>query len=117
MTVKQKKLLRHSAKRSKVSTKKMSPLAKNLVKGIREMGAHLRGEITLETRDISTPASLIALRKKQSLSRVAFAKRFGLDPRTVEGWEQGRRKLGTAEQILLQIIDREPEAVERALRQ
>lgn len=80
------------------------------------MGADLRGEIKLDSYEVPTPASLIALRKAKGMSRQVFAQRFGLDARTIEGWEQGRRKLGAAERILMRIIAFEPEAVERALR-
>jgi len=42
--------------------------------------------------------------------------RFGLSPRTVRNWEQGIRHPEGPARILLQVIDREPEAVMRALR-
>ena len=44
-----------------------------------------------------------------------FADRFGLDVRAVQDWEQGRRVPDRAACVLLTVIDRDPEAVERAL--
>ena len=33
-----------------------------------------------------------AIRRRTGLSRARFAERFGLDPRAVQDWEQGRRR-------------------------
>ena len=48
-------------------------------------------------------------------SPVRFAARFGLDARAVQDWEQGRRAPDRAARVLLTVIDRDPEAVVRAL--
>ncbi len=56
------------------------------------------------------------LREKLGLSQDRFAALFGLSPRTLRNWEQGVRHPQGAARILLQVIDREPEAVMRALR-
>jgi putative transcriptional regulator len=55
------------------------------------------------------------LREKLGLSQNRFATLFGLSPRTVRNWEQGIRHPEGPARILLQVIDREPEAVMRAL--
>ena len=49
------------------------------------------------------------------LSRQQFADSFGLDVRAVQEWDQGRRVPDRAARVLLTVIDREPEAVIRAL--
>ncbi len=56
------------------------------------------------------------LREKLGLSQDRFAALFGLSPRTVRNWEQGVRRPEGPARVLLQVIDREPEAVMRALR-
>jgi putative transcriptional regulator len=56
------------------------------------------------------------LREKLGLSQDKFASLFGLSPRTLRNWEQGVRHPEGAARILLQVIDREPDAVMRALR-
>ena len=56
------------------------------------------------------------LREKLGLSQDRFAALFGLSPRTVRNWEQGIRHPEGPARILLQVIDRESEAVMRALR-
>lgn len=56
------------------------------------------------------------LREKLGLSQDKFAALFGLSARTVRNWEQGVRHPDGPARVLLQVIDREPEAVMRALR-
>lgn len=56
-----------------------------------------------------------AVRKRLRMSQTAFAHVFGVSVRTVQEWEQHRRKPAGAARALLQVIDREPEAVRRAI--
>ena len=55
------------------------------------------------------------IRKRYAKSPAEFERRFGIPARTLEGWEQGRAIDQTA-RVLLTVIDRDPEAVEKALR-
>jgi putative transcriptional regulator len=57
-----------------------------------------------------------AIRERLGLSQTAFADRFGFTAAAVRQWEQGRRQPHGPARILLKIIDREPKAVDRALR-
>ena len=86
--------------------------------GLSEVAAWRRGEIALETRvvDPMPPEEIKALRKRHARSPREFERRFGVPARTLEGWEQGHRKPDLTARILLRVIDREPEAVERAVR-
>ena len=82
-----------------------------------EVLAHVRGEKPLPCRIFDDPAAerIVAVRKRMKLSRQKFADRFGLDVRAVQDWEQGRRVPDRAARVLLTVIDRDPEAVVRAL--
>ncbi len=82
-----------------------------------EVLAHVRGEADLPCRIVDDPAAerILALRKRLRLSRRKFAERFGLDARALQDWEQGRRVPDRAARVLLTVIDRDPEAVVRAL--
>jgi putative transcriptional regulator len=84
---------------------------------LEEVLAHVRGETPLPCRIVDDPAAehIVALRKRMRLSRQKFADRFGLDTRAVQDWEQGRRVPDRAARVLLTVIDRDPEAVVRAL--
>jgi putative transcriptional regulator len=83
------------------------------------MAAHLRGEIELEAHAVPggamTPARIKAIRSKVASSTKAFERLFGIPARTMESYEQGRRKPDGAMRALLRIIDREPAAARRAL--
>ena len=82
-----------------------------------EVLAHVRGETALPCRIVDDPAAerIVALRRRMKLSRQKFADRFGLDARAIQDWEQGRRVPDRAARVLLTVIDREPDAVTRAL--
>lgn len=56
-----------------------------------------------------------AVRKKLGMSQDSFARQFGVSAATVRNWEQGRRRPEGPARVLLQVIDKEPEAVKRAL--
>lgn len=52
-----------------------------------------------------------ALRTRLGISQEAFAGRYGLDVATVRNWEQGRTTPEGPAATLLQLIDRDPDAV------
>ena len=61
------------------------------------------------------PEKLKEIRKHLGLSQVAFARRYGFSVGRIRDWEQGRSPIDTPSLILLTVLDKEPEAVERAL--
>jgi putative transcriptional regulator len=69
-------------------------------------------------REVKVPESIDvqAVRRKLGFSQREFAMRFGFSLATVRNWEQGHRAPEGPARALLTIIDREPEAVERALK-
>ncbi len=98
-------------------TTERTPFGREIETALGEVCAHVRGEIDLPCRIVDDPTSerIRALRQGMKLSRQKFAERFGLDVRAVQDWEQGRRVPDRAARVLLTVIDREPEAVVRAL--
>lgn len=95
---------------------KRTQFGRDLEGAFREVLAHQRGEIALPTRIVTPmlPEQVKAIRKSVAKSPREFEQRFGVPARTLEGWEQGR-KLDLTARVLLTVIEREPEAVERAL--
>jgi putative transcriptional regulator len=51
------------------------------------------------------------VRLKSGLSQAQFAAALGVSKRTLEQWEQGRRKPSGAAKQLLKIADRHPEVL------
>lgn len=55
------------------------------------------------------------IRARRRMSQRAFAAVYGFSVDALQDWEQGRSQPNRTARILLTVIDREPEAVERAL--
>jgi putative transcriptional regulator len=55
------------------------------------------------------------IRARLGLSQEAFAETYGFALAAVRDWEQGRRRPERSARILLKIVEKEPDAVTRAL--
>lgn len=99
--------------------RKGSRVGDDLVEAFEEMAAFLRGEVEVESYEAAettlTPARIKGIRRKVAVSTKEFERRFQIPARTMEAYEQGRRRPDRAMVTLLRVIDREPEAVRRAL--
>jgi putative transcriptional regulator len=99
---------------SKQAAKGMSADAfGDLMAGMEDVRAFERGKrrgfVVHSGQDIK------AIRAKTKLTQPKFAEAFHLDVAAVRDWEQGRRQPERAAQVLLELIDREPETVQRIL--
>jgi putative transcriptional regulator len=85
--------------------------------GLNDSIAFARDEADLETYRVHVPKSVDvrSIRQKMRLTQEQFAKRFGFSRGAVRDWEQNRRTPEASARILLTVIEREPDAVERAL--
>jgi putative transcriptional regulator len=61
-------------------------------------------------------AELIALRERLNLSRALFARYLRTNPRTLENWEQGRAQPNAQAALLIRLVERFPDTVERLAR-
>ena len=55
------------------------------------------------------------IRQRLNLTQEEFAERFHLRLGTIRDWEQGKKQPDSAARVLLRVIERNPEAVDRAL--
>jgi len=98
---------------------KGSAVGNDIVVAFGEIAAYLRGEIEPESYDVVpddlTPVRIKTIRRKVASSTKEFERLFRVPARTMEAYEQGRRRPDAATQTLLKVIDREPDAVRRAL--
>jgi putative transcriptional regulator len=92
----------------------MSRVGSRLIQAAREAAAMARGE-AVPGAVVHTPPDVRAIRTRLKLTQSAFARRFGLPVGTVRDWEQGRAVPDQAARVLLRVIEREPEAVHRAV--
>ncbi len=79
-----------------------------ILQGIQEIKAHNSGKLNLRTRVLKPPASAKKIRAGLGLSQVAFAGLMGVSLRTVQDWEQGRRKPSGPAKSLLRIAQQHP---------
>ena len=81
-------------------------IGQELLEGIRaiKQGKGVRREVTA-SEDVK------AIREKSGLSQSAFAALLGISTRTLQDWEQGRRKPRGPARTLLRIADRHPEVL------
>lgn len=95
----------------------MSKLGKQLLKAAKSAQAIARGDADPTSYKMHIPAKVDvrAIRTKLKMSQSAFAARFGTLPSTLRDWEQNRRHPDGAARVLLMVIDKEPDAVTRAL--
>ena len=97
----------------------MSKVGDDLVEAFQDMAAYLRGEIEVESyeipEDVLTPQKIGEIRRRVASSTKMFERDFMIPARTMESYEQGRRKPDTATAALLKIIDRAPDVARAAL--
>ena len=91
-----------------------------LTEGLEALADERKGKITLKSHpvvrqgspDISA-AELIGLRQRLNLSRSVFARYLRTNERTLENWEQGRAKPNAQAALLIRLVERFPDTVER----
>lgn len=97
----------------------MSKVGDDLVEAFQEMAAYVRGEIEVESYeipdDVMTPQKIGEIRKRVASSTKVFERDFMIPARTMESYEQGRRKPDTATLALLRIIERAPDVAREVL--
>ncbi len=84
---------------------------KELIRSAEEALAIAKGEAEPAGEFVPETVDVAAIRKKQKLSQVAFARRYRLPVSTLRDWEQTRRSPDRAAMALLVLIDRNPQMV------
>ena len=80
-----------------------------ILEGIQEIKAYKAGQLELRTRELTEPSIPREIRKRLGLSQAAFAGLMGVSLRTVQEWEQGKRKPSGPAKSLLRIAEQHPE--------
>ncbi len=92
----------------------MSKLGSRMIQSAQEVLAYASGEPSVGFV-VHKPVDVKALRAKLHLAQVEFAARYHLSVGTVRDWEQGRATPDGPAQILLRVIEADPEMVRRVL--
>jgi putative transcriptional regulator len=106
----------------KAKTKRASKrdLFAELSEGMGALAEARQGKRTLRTHAVEykpaptiTPKELIRVRKELKISRALFAVYLRTNVRTLENWEQGRAKPNAQAALLINLVKRYPDTVQR----
>lgn len=86
-----------------------------LLESVREGGAILRGEKRPSRRFSVAAAGVRAIRERTQLSQAGFAELIGVSVKTLQNWEQDRRRPAGPAAALLRIIAKEPRLAVEAI--
>jgi putative transcriptional regulator len=88
--------------------------------GMAALAEHRVGKRTLRTHGVEykpapkvTPRELVRVRENLNLSRALFAVYLRTNVRTLENWEQGRAKPNAQAALLINLVKRYPDTVQR----
>ena len=96
----------------------MSKIGAGILRGLEQALDYANGTADLSQYSVHVPAAIDvrAIRGRLKMTQQQFASRFGFSVNTLRHWEQGRRAPEGPTRAYLLVIDREPEAVQKALR-
>ena len=95
-------------------------LFSELSEGFDALASARAGKRTLRTHEVElkpevtiTSAELKSIREHLNLSRSVFASYLRTKPRTLENWEQGRAKPNAQASLLIRLLEKFPDTVDR----
>ena len=104
---------------TRANVERRTTLGRDIEEAFAELAAALKGSGGTTTYEVQstalTPERIRSIRRAVAPSTKEFEKQFHIPARTMEAYEQGRRHPDASTQALLRVIEREPEAVRRAL--
>lgn len=86
-----------------------------LLGSVREAGAILRGRKKPSRQTEIRPSSVRVIRERTSLSQSEFADLIGVSVKTLQNWEQDRRRPSGPAVVLLSIIEHDPVLAVKAI--
>jgi putative transcriptional regulator len=93
----------------------MGTAFESIKQGLTEAVEHAKGKKVAAQIYQPTAVDVASLRKRLDLTQEQFAARFGFSVATLRHWERGDRNPQGPALVLLNLIDRDPKAVMRAL--
>lgn len=97
---------------------KRKSIGPELIESMKEAAAIAKGEVKPARVTKFKPSIALEIRQIRlatGLSRTEFCRRYALDVRAMQDWEQGRRRPDRAARAYLTVIAHKPKAVEEAL--
>lgn len=107
-------------RKKRIVARRKRRLFGELMSGVEAMRAHREERVTLKTKEVHPivvpPIDADVVRETRealNMSRQAFAFRLGVNPRTLERWEQGRSKPNEQAAALIWLVRRYPDTLKR----
>lgn len=104
----------------KTTRKAKRDLFAELSEGMTALAESRQGKRTLRTHRVTqrsaprtTAKDIVRVREQLNVSRAVFAGFLRTNVRTLENWEQGRAKPNTQAALLINLVKRFPDTVER----
>lgn len=95
----------------------MSKVAESILRGLEQAADFAAGAADVDSYRIHVPREIDvrAIRARLAMTQQEFAARFGFSVNTLRHWEQGSRQPEGPTRAYLLVIDRAPQAVQKAL--
>lgn len=94
----------------------MSDAFESIEQGLKEAIAHAKGDGPAIIHEIDVPdPDVQAIRASTGLSQAEFARSIGVKKGTLLNWEYHRRRPDGPARVLLAMIERDPQIVQRTL--
>jgi putative transcriptional regulator len=97
-------------------------LFEELSEGFQALRAEHQGKITLKKHIVEKIAApelksgeLVKLRQNLNVSQAVFAQYLRINKRTLENWEQGRAKPNAQAAVLIKMVAKYPDTLERLI--
>jgi putative transcriptional regulator len=87
-----------------------------LIEGLKSVAAYQRGAREGFVTHVPASVDVRAIRDQRGQTQDVFARTYGFSVASVRDWEQGRRQPERSARILLAMIAKAPDAVERVMR-
>jgi putative transcriptional regulator len=84
-------------------------IGQEILDGIADIKAYKAGTKELRVHTLKEPSNPQIIRNNLHLSQFEFASLMGVSVRTIQEWEQGRRKPSGSAVALLRIVEQKPE--------
>ena len=109
-----------SAKKAKARRKPTRDIFGEIMEGVAALAQERDGKMTLRTHTVEyrepptiSPRELVEIREALNISRPVFAAYLRTNVRTLENWEQGRAKPNAQAALIIGMLRRYPDTVQR----
>jgi len=98
--------------------KKNSKSEESLLESLKEVLEDVKEARKLKSRKVvAEDINVCDIREKYHLTQLEFSELFGFSLRTLQQWEQGRRKPHGSARVLLKVIEYAPDVVHKVLQE